>query len=83
MKRIVHQLKLISIMKKQMLSFALVATMIGSIAAGCSSEKKAGSGTDSTSTDSSSMMAKPDSSAMQDTSKADTTTRDTSKKVPQ
>lgn len=63
-------------MKKQILSFALVATMIGSIAAGCSSEKKA-SGSDSTATDTSKMTSL-------DTSKKDTgkmSTTDTTKKM--
>ncbi|TSJ39192.1 hypothetical protein FO440_15625 [Mucilaginibacter corticis] len=58
-------------MKKQILSFALVATMIGSLAVGCSSEKKAGT-SDSTSTDTS-KMASPD------TGKKDTTKKDTGK----
>jgi hypothetical protein len=39
-------------MKKQILSFALVATMIGAMAAGCSSEKKAGSTEDTAAMDS-------------------------------
>lgn len=64
-------------MKKQILSLALVATMIGAIATGCSSEKKAG-GSDSTSTDTS-KMATPavttDSTAKPDTAKKDTTTK--------
>lgn len=62
-------------MKKQILSFALVATMIGSIAAGCSSEKKAGTG-DSTSTDSTAVTTP----AATDTMKKDTTVTDTTKK---
>lgn len=46
-------------MKKHLLSFALVATMIGFIATGCSSNKAASGGTDSTvtTTDSSTMTA--------------------------
>ncbi|GGH05431.1 coproporphyrinogen III oxidase [Mucilaginibacter phyllosphaerae] len=66
-------------MKKQILSFALVATMVGTIATGCSSEKKAGTG-DSTSTDSTATMAAPTDSAKTDTMKKDTTTTDTTKK---
>jgi|GEM_PF-1969862 len=41
-------------MKKQILSFALAAMTIGSVAVGCSSEKKAGS-SDSTAVDTASM----------------------------
>lgn len=41
-------------MKKQILSFVLIATMIGSVAAGCSSEKKAGN-SDSTAIDTAGM----------------------------
>ncbi|MBB5394460.1 MULTISPECIES: hypothetical protein [unclassified Mucilaginibacter] len=67
-------------MKKQFLSFALVATMIGSIAAGCSSEKKTG-GSDSTMTDSTATMATPaPDSAKMDTMRKDTTTKDTTTK---
>lgn len=67
-------------MKKQILSFALVATMIGSIAAGCSSTKKT-DGSDSTSTttmkdSSSSMTTRPDSTTR------DTTRKDTTKTPP-
>ncbi|NHA02881.1 hypothetical protein G7092_03705 [Mucilaginibacter sp. HC2] len=64
-------------MKKQILSLALVATMVGAIAAGCSSEKKAG-GSDSTSTDTSKMAspaAKTDTAAKPDTAKKDTATK--------
>lgn len=43
-------------MKKQFLSFALVATMIASVAAGCSSANET-SGSDSATVDSSSKMA--------------------------
>ncbi|MGY4536587.1 hypothetical protein ACVW0P_000994 [Mucilaginibacter sp. UYNi724] len=64
-------------MKKQVLSFALVATMIGSIAAGCSSEKKTGS-SDSTKTDSAAAVA-PASTT--DTAKTDTAVKDTAKKM--
>ena len=61
-------------MKKQILIFALVATVIGSIATGCSSEKKTGTG-DSTSTDSTAVTA-----PAADTTKTDTATTDTTKK---
>ncbi|MFD0764924.1 hypothetical protein ACFQZI_08660 [Mucilaginibacter lutimaris] len=64
-------------MKKQILSFALVATMIGSIAAGCSSEKKTG-GSDSTQTDSAAAVAP--ASTTDTAAKADTTVKDTTKK---
>lgn len=67
-------------MKKQILSVALVATIIGSVAMGCSSEKAAGSGSDSTKMDSAATMTTP---AATDTMKKDTMTRDTTKKVPQ
>ncbi|MEO6523445.1 MAG: hypothetical protein ABIN91_17305 [Mucilaginibacter sp.] len=62
-------------MKKQILSFALVATMLGSIAAGCSSTQKA-NGADSTTTvkDSSSTMTT-------DTMKKDTVKKDTTTKM--
>lgn len=68
-------------MKKHILSIALVATMIGSIAAGCSSEKKAG-GSDSTSTDTAKMTA-PDTTKKTDTGKMTTpaTTTDSTKKM--
>ncbi|RYU92318.1 hypothetical protein EWM62_02460 [Mucilaginibacter terrigena] len=68
-------------MKKQFLSFALVATMIGSIAASCSSEKKTG-GSDSTMTDSTATMATPAAtdSTKTDSMARDTTTKDTTKK---
>ncbi|WP_374948239.1 hypothetical protein [Mucilaginibacter sp.] len=69
-------------MKKHILSFALVATMIGTIATGCSSEKAAGSGSDSTKMDSTATMSTPTTTPT-DTMKKDTTTRDTTKKVPQ
>lgn len=70
-------------MKKHLLSFALVATIIGSIAAGCSSEKSASGSTDSTTTtttDSSAMSApKTDSAAV---APADTAMKaDTAKKM--
>ena len=62
-------------MKKYFLSIALISTMIGSIATGCSSQKKVDS-TDSTSTH---------TTTTTDTSKAthmDTTKKDTSRKPP-
>ena len=68
-------------MKKHILSFALVATMVSSIAMSCSSEKKAGSSADSTIKDSTSVTTTTTTPA--DTMKKDTMTRDTTKKVPQ
>ncbi|MES2064947.1 MAG: coproporphyrinogen III oxidase [Bacteroidota bacterium] len=64
-------------MKKHILSFALVATMVGSIAAGCSSTKST-DGSDSTKTDSTATVtpAATDSTS----SKTDTTKQDTTKK---
>jgi hypothetical protein len=62
-------------MKKQFLSFALVAAMIGAIATSCSSEKKAGDGSDSTKMDSTSQSAP----AATDTAKTDTAKTDTTK----
>lgn len=70
-------------MKKHILSFALVATMIGAIATGCSSEKKASDGSDTTKTDSGAMMSTPTDTTKADTMKKDTMTRDTTKKTPQ
>ena len=61
-------------MKKQFLSFALVAAMIGAIATSCSSEKKAGDGSDSTKMDSTSQSA-PVPAAI-DTVKIDTSKKD-------
>jgi hypothetical protein len=61
-------------MKKQILSVALVATMIGAIATGCSSTKKT-DGSDSTST-----TTMKDSSSSTMTTKPDTTKKDTIKK---
>ncbi|MES2277439.1 MAG: hypothetical protein V4592_15550 [Bacteroidota bacterium] len=63
-------------MKKQILSFAIVAAIIGSIAAGCGSEKSATSSADSAKRADSAKMstpAKPDSTIKQDTAKHDTT----------
>ncbi|WPV01872.1 hypothetical protein SNE26_08810 [Mucilaginibacter sp. cycad4] len=64
-------------MKKQFLSFALVAAMIGAIATSCSSEKKAGDGSDSTKMDSTSAPAP----AATDTAKTDTAKKDTTKNL--
>jgi hypothetical protein len=62
-------------MKKQILRFALVAAMIGSIAAGCSSEKSASGSSDSTTMDSTKMSApaKTDTTMRTDTMRKDTT----------
>ncbi len=64
-------------MKKQFLSFALVAAIIGAIATGCSSEKKAGDGSDTTKMDSTSQSTP--APAATDTTKTDTTKKDTTK----
>jgi hypothetical protein len=55
-------------MKKQILGFALIVAMIGSVAAGCSSKKNM-SDSDTTSKDTSKMMApaKTDTSMKKDT----------------
>jgi type IV secretory pathway TrbL component len=67
-------------MKKQILSLALVATMVGAIVAGCSSSKTT-SGSDSTSTDTSKMAPAATDTTKKDTSaKPDTTKKDTTKK---
>lgn len=66
-------------MKKQILSVALVASMIGAIATGCSSEKKAASGSDSTKVDSASTTTPAPAAA--DTMKKDTAKKDTAKKM--
>jgi hypothetical protein len=60
-------------MKKQILSFALVATIIGSVAVGCSSSEKATSVSDSTTVDSTVVVP--------DTAKKDTIVVDTTKKM--
>ena len=64
-------------MKKHLLSSALMATIIGSIAAGCSSQKSASSSSDSTTTDSTTMSAPATmdstNSMPADTAKMDTT----------
>jgi hypothetical protein len=66
-------------MKKQILSLALVATMVGAIASGCgSAEKAAGSGSDSTKVDSAATSTT--APAATDTAKKDTTKTDTAKK---
>jgi len=65
------------IMKKQILSFALVATMVGAMVSGCgSAEKAASTGSDSTKVDSATTTAP----AATDTAKKDTTKTDTTKK---
>jgi hypothetical protein len=65
-------------MKKQILSFAVVAMLIGGIATGCSSEKKAGDGSDSTKMDSTSQSAPAPAAA--DSAKTDSGKTDTTKK---
>ena len=60
-------------MKKYILNFALVAAMIGSIAAGCSSQKTAGS-SDTTKKDTSKVVTPAPADTMKkDTMKKDTT----------
>jgi pentapeptide MXKDX repeat protein len=64
-------------MKKHILGFALIAAMIGSIATGCSSQKKAGD-SDTTMKDTSKLTApadtmKKDTAMKKDTMKKDTT----------
>jgi len=66
-------------MKKHILSFALVATMVGSIAAGCSSTKST-DGSDSTKTDSTASVAPPAATTDSTSSKTDTVKKDTTKK---
>lgn len=66
-------------MKKQILSLALVATMIGAITSGCSSAKDAKSGSDSTKMDSASTTTP--APAATDTAKTDTMKKDTAKKM--
>ncbi|MDP9078745.1 MAG: hypothetical protein M3O71_15040 [Bacteroidota bacterium] len=60
-------------MKKKILNFALIAAMVSTIAAGCSSSKSA-SGSDSTKMDSAKMKTPP---AAADTMKKDTMKKDT------
>lgn len=66
-------------MKKQILSFALAAMMIGSITAGCSSEKKAGSSDDTTNMDSAQKAKIRKKRMMKDTAKPAKTIEDTAK----
>ena len=66
-------------MKKQILSLALVATMVTAIATGCGAAKDASSGSDSTKMDSAS-TATP-APATTDTAKKDTAKKDTAKKM--
>jgi hypothetical protein len=65
-------------MKKHILNFALVATIIGTMATGCSSSQQATTGSDSTNVDSSAV----DTSRVTDTTKIDTgkMSTDTTKK---
>jgi hypothetical protein len=71
-------------MKKHILSLAIIAAMVGSVAMGCSSAKKTGSADSSAMVDSSKMKAPMDTPANGgvDTSKKmmDTTKKDTVKK---
>ncbi|MDN3548051.1 hypothetical protein [Mucilaginibacter aquaedulcis] len=64
-------------MKKQILSLALVAAIVGAIASGCGSAEKAAGGSDSTKVDSATTTTTP---AATDTAKKDTTKTDTTKK---
>jgi len=61
-------------MKKQIVNFALIAAMIGSIVAGCGSSKSA-SGGDTTKKDTAKMSMPPPGKA--DTMKKDTMKKDT------
>lgn len=71
-------------MKKNILTVAIAAAMLGLVATGCSSTKQGGSGADSAATDSSTMTAPADSAATPMTDSAatptDTTKTDTTKK---
>jgi hypothetical protein len=72
-------------MKKHILSLTIIAALIGSVAMGCSSTKKAGSSDSTATSDSSKMKAPMDTPANGgvDTSKSktvDTTKKDTIKK---
>jgi hypothetical protein len=67
-------------MKKKILSFALVATMIGAIATGCGSAKEASDGSDTSKSDTSSATRAP---ATDTPIKKDTTKTDTGKRTPQ
>ncbi|HWZ35619.1 MAG TPA: hypothetical protein VNW51_05630 [Mucilaginibacter sp.] len=66
-------------MKKQILSFALAAMMIGSIAAGCSSEKNAGNAADTTKMDSVKKAKMRKKQMRKDTAKPAKTIEDTAK----
>ncbi|MDN5288901.1 MAG: hypothetical protein JWR38_5175 [Mucilaginibacter sp.] len=66
-------------MKKQILSLALVATMIGAITTGCNASKPAGSGSDSAKVDSAATTA-PAATGTDTTAKPDTAKKDTTKK---
>jgi hypothetical protein len=59
-------------MKKNILSFALIAAIIGSIAAGCGSQKSATTGSDSTKKDTTKVTT-PAPTTPTDTAKKDTT----------
>jgi hypothetical protein len=73
-------------MKKHILSFALVAALIGSVATGCSSTKSESSADSATMKDSNKMKSPTDnaSNGGVDTTKKmmDTTKKDTTKKPP-
>ncbi|GAA4090083.1 hypothetical protein [Mucilaginibacter panaciglaebae] len=60
-------------MKNQILSFAFAAMMIGSVTAGCSSEKKAG-GSDSTAVDTAGMDSAHKAKALRKKMQKDTAT---------
>ncbi|MCJ8209663.1 hypothetical protein MUY27_08080 [Mucilaginibacter sp. RS28] len=66
-------------MKKHMLKFAIAIALTGSIAAGCSSQKSATTGMDSTGTN----MSSGTSGGTGTTSTPDTTKRDTTKQTPE
>lgn len=66
-------------MKKQILSIALAVMMIGSIAAGCSSEKKAGNAADTAKMDSLKKAKMIKKKMMKDTAKPAKTIEDTAK----
>jgi hypothetical protein len=65
-------------MKKHMISLVLVAAIIGSIAAGCSSQKNAAAGSDSTAVKDTTKVSTP-ATATPDTTKKDTMKKDTAK----
>lgn len=73
-----YTIKLIT-MKKQILSLALVATMVTAIATGCGSTKDASGGSDTTKMDSASTTTP--APATTDTAKTDTAKKDTAKKM--